>query len=139
LLSLFASIRIFIWIVGIGTIMAGIIGVSNIMLISVRERTREIGIRKALGATPRTIVSQIVLEALIITGTSGYAGLMAGLGLLTLVRRTMPPNDFFYNPDANLGVVLGATALLVVAGVLAGYFPARLAARINPVEALRAE
>ncbi len=136
--GLFAGIRIFIWIVGIGTILAGIIGVSNIMLISVHERTREIGVRKALGATPRTIVGQIVTEALLITSVSGYVGLVFGLGLLELIRRYAPPSDFFLNPEANLGVVLSATALLIVAGVAAGYFPARMAARINPVEALRA-
>ena len=129
----------FIWIVGLGTILAGIIGVSNIMLISVRERTKEIGLRKALGATPRTIVNQIVLESLVITSASGYVGLVAGLGVLALVRRYVPANDYFRNPDANLGVVVGATVVLIIAGVLAGYFPARIAARINPVEALRAE
>lgn len=138
-LGLFASIELFVWIVGIGTILAGIVGVSNIMLISVRERTKEIGIRKALGATPGVIVRQIVTEALIITSTSGYLGMVAGIGLLELVRRFVPPNDYFRNPEADLGVVGAATLVLVVAGVLAGWFPARLAARINPVEALRAE
>ena len=137
--SLFDSISLFIWIVGIGTILAGIVGVSNIMLISVRERTKEIGVRKALGATPSTIVRQIVMEALVITGVSGYAGLVLGLGMLELVSTYVPPNDYFRHPEANLSVVVGATVLLVVSGVLAGYFPARLAARINPVEALRAE
>jgi putative ABC transport system permease protein len=137
--SLFTSIRIFIWIVGIGTILAGIVGVSNIMLIAVRERTREIGIRKALGATPSTIVRQIVVESLVITGVSGYLGLSAGLGALELIDRFVPPSDFFRHPEANFAVVVGATVLLIVSGVLAGYFPARLAARINPVEALRAE
>ena len=123
----------------IGTILAGIVGVSNIMLISVRERTKEIGVRKALGATPSTIVRQIVMEALVITGVSGYVGLVLGLGMLELVTKYVPPNDYFRNPEANLSVVIGATVLLVISGVLAGYFPARLAARINPVEALRAE
>jgi putative ABC transport system permease protein len=137
--SLFEAISVFIWIVGIGTILAGIVGVSNIMLISVRERTKEIGLRKALGATPRTIVGQIVMEALIITSVSGYLGLMAGLGVLEAVRTYVPPNDYFRNPEANLSVVVGATILLIIAGVLAGYFPARVAARINPVEALRSE
>ena len=137
--SLFSAINLFIWIVGIGTILAGIIGVSNIMLIAVRERTREIGVRKALGATPATIVKQIVLEALVITSVSGYIGLIAGLGVIELVREYVPPSDLFRNPDADLSVVVGATILLIVSGVLAGFFPARLAAKINPVEALRAE
>ncbi|MEZ4441014.1 MAG: ABC transporter permease [Polyangiaceae bacterium] len=137
--NLFAGIDLFIWIVGIGTILAGIVGVSNIMLISVRERTREIGLRKALGATPRTIVSQIIMEALVITSVSGYLGLMAGLGLLEAAKVYVPKSDFFQNPEADLGVVVSATLLLIVSGVLAGYFPARLAAQVNPVEALRAE
>lgn len=137
--SLFASIRLFIWIVGIGTILAGIIGVSNIMLISVRERTKEIGVRKAIGATPGTIVRQIVVESLVITASSGYLGMVAGLFALELVRKYVPPSDFFMNPEANLGVVGAATVMLVISGLLAAYFPARLAARINPVEALRAE
>ncbi len=136
--SLFASIRMFIWIVGIGTILAGIIGVSNIMLISVRERTKEIGIRKALGATPKTIVRQIIVESLVITSSSGYVGLVGGLGMLELARKYVPPSDYFMNPEANLGVVLSATVLLILSGLLAAYFPARLASRINPVEALRA-
>lgn len=136
---LFRRIRVFIWIVGIGTIVAGIVGVSNIMLISVRERTREIGIKKALGATPWAIVSQILLESLIVTGVSGYGGLIAGVGLLELVRTKLPPSDFFRNPEVDLSVVLGALALLVFSGLLAGYFPARLAAKVNPIVALRAE
>lgn len=139
ILSLFQRIRLFIWIVGFGTIVAGIVGVSNIMLISVRERTREIGIRKALGATPWAIVSQIILEALVVTGTSGYVGLAAGVGLIELVRKHVPPSGYFRNPDVDLGVAIGATMLLVFAGLLAGYFPARLAAKVNPIVALRAD
>jgi putative ABC transport system permease protein len=139
IVMLFTRIRVFIWIVGFGTIVAGIVGVSNIMLISVRERTREIGIRKAIGATPWAIVSQIMLESLVVTGTSGYAGLCAGVGLIELVRTHVPPSDYFRNPEVNLGVVAGATVLLVFAGLLAGYFPARLAAKVNPIVALRAE
>ncbi len=137
--ALFARIRMFIWIVGLGTIVAGIVGVSNIMLISVRERTKEIGIRKALGATPWKIISQILAEALVVTGTAGYVGLVAGLGLLELVRKNVPPSDYFRDPDASFGVVASATVLLVASGLLAGYFPARLAARVNPIVALRAE
>lgn len=139
IVALFERIRTFIWIVGIGTIIAGIVGVSNIMLISVRERTKEIGIRKALGATPWTIVSQILLESLIVTGTAGYLGLVAGLGLIELVRKNVPPSDFFRDPEVNLAVVAGATVLLVFSGLLAGYFPARIASKVSPIVALRAE
>lgn len=137
--TLFARIRFFIWIIGAGTIVAGIVGVSNIMLISVRERTKEIGIKKALGATPWTILSQIVMEALIVTGVSGYLGLLAGLGVIELVKANVPPSDFFRDPEANFTVVVTATLVLVFAGLLAGYFPARLAAKVNPIVALRAE
>ncbi|MEM1034255.1 MAG: ABC transporter permease [Myxococcota bacterium] len=137
--GLFDDIDLFVWIVGIGTILAGMVGVSNIMLISVRERTKEIGLRKALGATPRTIVSQIVVESLLITSGSGYLGMVSGLGLIEVIARYAPENDYFRDPSANLSVVVGATVILVVCGVLAGYFPARLAARIQPVEALRAD
>lgn len=139
LMSVFANLRVFIWIVGIGTILAGVVGVSNIMLISVRERTREIGLRKALGAEPGAIIRQIVFESLIITSVSGYAGLIAGLGLVEFINRSLPPVGMFRNPDADIAVVLGATAVIVVCGVVAGYVPARIAARINPVEALRSE
>lgn len=139
IIGLFARIRFFIWIVGFGTIVAGIVGVSNIMLISVRERTKEIGIRKALGATPWKIVSQILLEALVVTGTSGYLGLVAGLALIEIVRRYVPPNDYFRSPQVDLGVAVGATVVLVFSGLLAGYFPARMAAKVSPIVALRAE
>lgn len=137
--TLFERIRFFIWIIGAGTIVAGIVGVSNIMLISVRERTKEIGIKKALGATPWTILSQIVMEALVVTGISGYTGLLAGLGVIELVKKYVPPSDFFRDPEANFTVVVSATVVLVLAGLLAGYFPARLAAKVNPIVALRAE
>ncbi|MDP4280604.1 MAG: ABC transporter permease [Bacteroidota bacterium] len=137
--SLFAGIRLFIWIIGIGTIIAGVVGVSNIMMISVKERTKEIGVRKALGATPYSIVSLVLREAILITGFSGYVGLVLGVGLLELISIKMPPFDFFKNPQADLGIALGATILLIVAGVLAGLFPAMSAARVKPVEALRDE
>lgn len=139
ILNLFRRIRAFIWIVGIGTIIAGIVGVSNIMLISVRERTKEIGVRKALGATPWAILSQIMLEALIVTGVSGYLGLFVGMGVIEFVRNNVPPSDFFRNPTVDFGAMVGATLLLVFSAMLAGFFPARLAAKVNPVVALRAE
>jgi putative ABC transport system permease protein len=137
--GLFRAIRGFIWIIGLGTIAAGVVGVSNIMLISVQERTREIGVRKAIGAPPSSIVLMIVEEALAITVVSGYSGLVAGVGLLTLAQRALPPTPFFKRPDVDLGVAVGATLVLVVCGVLAGLFPALRAARINPIAALRVE
>jgi putative ABC transport system permease protein len=137
--GLFRAIRSFIWIIGLGTILAGVVGVSNIMLISVQERTREIGVRKAVGAPPWSIVLMIVEEALAITLVSGYLGLVAGVGTLTLAQRLLPPTPFFRQPDVDIAVGIGATAVLVVAGVLAGLFPALRAARINPIAALRVE
>jgi putative ABC transport system permease protein len=139
IMGIIIGINIFVWLIGIGTIIAGVVGVSNIMLISVKERTKEIGIRKALGATPWSIVSQIMLEALLITGVSGYIGLMAGVGLLEAAKTLIPPTDFFRQPEVDLGVAISAVVVLVVAGSLAGFFPARQAAKVNPVVALRDE
>jgi putative ABC transport system permease protein len=139
-LNLFASIRLFIWIIGIGTIIAGVVGVSNIMMIVVKERTQEIGIRKALGATPWSIVSLILLESVLITSFAGYIGLVMGVGLLELVSPVFANSDtFFKNPEVNISVALGATAVMVVSGMLAGFVPARKAAKIQPIEALRYE
>jgi putative ABC transport system permease protein len=138
--SLMQGIRIFIWVVGIGTLLAGVVGVSNIMLVAVKERTREIGIRKALGATPRSIVGLILAESVLITGFAGYLGLMAGVGVLALVSGALPAeSSFFRNPQVDLRVALWATVLLVVAGAIAGFFPARRAASVQPVVALRDE
>jgi len=139
IMSLFTGIRIFIWIVGIGTIIAGIVGISNIMMIVVKERTKEIGIRKALGATPFSIVSLILLESVVITSLAGYLGLIGGIGLLELINKTVPPSDFFRNPQANINIALTAMVILVIAGVIAGYIPARKATSVKPVEALRTE
>ena len=128
-----------IWIVGIGTIIAGIVGISNIMLISVKERTREIGLRKALGATPMSIVSLIMQEALMITSIAGYCGLVAGVLVVEGINKYVPENDFIRNPEVDFGVVVSATLLLIASGALAGFFPARKAAKVNPVVALRDE
>jgi len=138
-MKLFQGIRLFIWIIGIGTIIAGIVGVSNIMMIVVKDRTKEIGIRKALGATPWSIISLVMQESILITGFAGYVGLLLGIGLLELVSKYMPPSDFFRNPEADFGIAVSATILLILAGAIAGFVPARKAAAIKPVEALRDE
>jgi putative ABC transport system permease protein len=138
IMDLFAAIRIFIWIVGIGTIIAGIVGVSNIMMIAVKERTKEIGIRKSMGATPNSIILLILQESLFITGFAGYVGLVLGVGLLELISPHLQ-TEFFRNPEANIQVAISATIVLIFAGLVAGYIPARKAATIKPVEALRDE
>lgn len=139
LLNLFSSIRIFIWVIGIGTIIAGIVGISNIMLISVKDRTREIGIRKALGATPGSIVNLILTEALLITAVSGYIGLVAGVTVVELASAYMPKVALFQQPEVDFQVAIGALVLLVMSGLIAGFVPARRAALILPMEALRDE
>jgi putative ABC transport system permease protein len=138
-MNLFSSIRIFIWVIGIGTIIAGIVGVSNIMLISVKERTRELGIRKALGATPWSIINLILTESVMITAFSGYIGLVAGVGVIELASAHIPAVELFQNPQVDFKAAVGAIILLVLAGLIAGFIPARKAANILPVEALRNE
>jgi putative ABC transport system permease protein len=137
--QIFAIIRAFLWIVGIGTITASVIGVSNIMLISVAERTVEIGVRKALGATPTSIVAMIIKESMFVTAIAGYLGLVAGVGLLEFFNRVLPENDYITDPQVDINVALVALAMLVVSGVIAGFIPAQRAARISPIAALRDE
>jgi len=139
LTNVFRWIRVFVWAVGVGTLLAGIVGIGNIMLISVAERTKEIGIRKALGATPASIIRMVLGEALVLTTVSGYAGLVAGVGVVELVAAKFPEAPFFRQPSVSLEIALGATALIIAAGALAGFFPAYRAARVNPIVALRSE
>src|SRR5262245_40327252 len=138
-LQIFMGIRVFVMFMGMCSIVAGVIGVSNIMMIAVRERTREIGVRKALGARPSHIVTSIVQESVFITTIAGYLGLVAGVGGLDLIDRLIPPTDMFAHPQVDFSIAIGATVLLVIAGALAGLFPARAAARVNPIHALRDE
>lgn len=137
--SLFSGIRILIWIIGIGTLLSGIIGISNIMMIIVKERTKEIGICRAIGATPAVIISQILLETLILTFIAGYLGLVAGIGLLELVNHFNLASEYLQNPTVNISIALKALGLLVFSGALAGLLPAYRSVHIKPVDALKSE
>lgn len=150
-MKIFGGINLFVTIVGIFTLIAGIVGVSNIMLVSVKERTREIGIRKAIGAPPASILRSIVIESILITAIFGYLGMILGIGLTEIVNFILeqgaaqqdassgPQMSVFKNPTVQLSYVLFSTLILVIAGVIAGYMPARRATRIKPIEAMREE
>ncbi|MBN2636094.1 MAG: ABC transporter permease [Prolixibacteraceae bacterium] len=151
-MKIFQAINIFIWIIGIGTLIAGVVGVSNIMLIVVKERTKEIGIRKAIGASPRSVIGLILLESILITTIAGYVGLVIGTGLMEVLNifveqqfaasaatNSGQGETIFRNPTVDLNVAMMATLLLIIAGTFAGYIPAKRAARIKPIVALRDE
>ncbi|MEH6513650.1 ABC transporter permease [Maribacter arcticus] len=136
--SLMGGIKFFFWFVGVCTIIAGIVGVSNIMLIVVKERTREIGIRKALGAKPWSIVGMILHEAIFITAIAGFSGLILSMGLLEIVGPHVEV-DYVLNPSVDFNVALTTVFVLIFAGAVAGFFPAWRAAKIQVIEALRDE
>ncbi|WP_423997766.1 ABC transporter permease [Maribacter sp. IgM3_T14_3] len=136
--SLMGGIKFFFWFVGVCTIIAGIVGVSNIMLIVVKERTREIGIRKALGAKPWSIVGMILHEAIFITAIAGFTGLILSMGLLEIVGPHVEV-DYVLNPSVNFNVALTTVFVLIFAGAVAGFFPAWRAAKIHVIEALKDE
>lgn len=141
--GLFTGINVLIWIVGIGTLFAGVIGVSNIMLIVVKERTHEIGIQRSIGATPWKIIGQILMESVSLTALSGMIGLVLGVALLELINYQMSNSGsdgaMFKNPEVDFSIAVTALIVLIFAGIFAGFIPARKAVSIKPVEALRAE
>lgn len=149
-MNIFSTIDLFVLFIGLCTLIAGIVGVGNIMVITVRERTREFGIKKALGATPGNILLSILLESVVITTLFGYIGMILGVGLLELIGKAMNMGSgggsggensvsVFKDPSVDLNTVLLATLILILAGLIAGYIPARKAVRIKPIEAMRAE
>ncbi len=136
----FASVlQYIISFVGIGTLLAGIIGISNIMVFVVKERTKELGIRKAIGATPKSIVGMILHEAIFITTISGYVGLLTGVVFLNYIGDKLEEEYFITNPGIDLSTGVTATIILIAFGAFAGYLPAKRAAQIKPIEALRDE
>lgn len=134
------GIAALIWIVGLGTLFAGAIGVSNIMLVTVRERTREIGIRRALGATPRNIIGQILSESIVLTLVAGLSGIVIGVGLLRATGIVLSQGDqFFKDPQISFGMAMASLIILIIIGTFAGYLPAQRAMLIKPVEAIGEE
>lgn len=128
-----------VWIIGILTLLSGIVGVSNIMFVSVRERTHEIGIRRAIGARPRSILFQIVSESVAITTLFGYIGIVCGTAVTALIATIFNGSNFLKDPTVNLSIAFEVTIVLIIAGAIAGFFPAMKAIRIRPVEALHNE
>lgn len=143
---LFMGINSLVWLVGMGTLLAGIIGVSNIMMVTVRERTNEIGVRRALGAKPFNIISQVMSESLLLTALAGLMGLCLGVFLLDLVAKVMFSGDanvsndsFFDVPEIHIGTAIIATVVLLISGLFAGLIPAWRAMQIKAIDAIREE
>lgn len=130
------GLTVIILVIGFGTLIAGIVGISNIMIFIVKERTKEIGIRKALGASPRSIVSIILIESILITAIAGYVGLLIGVGVIELSAPVLK-EYFIKDPGVSNSLVIGATLTLIGAGAIAGYLPAKKASKIKPIVALR--
>ena len=140
---LFTGISFLSWFVGTLTLFAGAVGTSNIMLVVVRERTKEIGVQRALGATPWRIIRQIITESIFLNTAAGYMGLLLSIGLVELAAFLLRKLDvrtfFFYNPEVDIKVAMLALAILVVSGAIAGLLPAKRAVSIKPIDALRSE
>ena len=142
--SIFTGIQLFLWLIGLGTLIAGIVGISNIMLVTVKERTKEFGIRKALGAKPRNIISLILCESLIITASFGYLGLLSGMLVIGALAEMFPAPEpgaemqmtAFMNPEIDMGIAIAAIVILIIAALLAALVPARKAIEVKPIEAL---
>lgn len=132
-------INIAVWVIGLLTLLTGIVGVSNIMFVSVRERTHEIGIRRAIGAAPRHILTQILAESVSITAVFGYMGVFGGMVILQIINAVIGDVDGFKNPTVDISIAIEVTVALIAAGTLAGLFPALKALKVKPVEALRDE
>ena len=141
--KVFGFINIFLIIVGLASMMAGIVGVGNIMVITVKERTREIGIRKAIGASPASVLRLIIFESIFVTTCAGYAGIVTGVGITellgSLLTSQVEGTTMFLNPTVNISTIIGATLLLILCGVGAGLIPALKAVKVKPIEAMRAE
>jgi len=141
--GLFTGITALMWIVGIGTLIAGVVGVSNIMLVIVKERTQEIGIRRAIGATPRSIIAQIINESVFLTGMAGYLGLFLGVIIIELINKGIGDggggNSPFKHPEVDIKVAMTALSILIVCGIFAGIVPARRAVSMKPIDAIREE
>ncbi|WP_461629411.1 ABC transporter permease [Labilibaculum euxinus] len=141
--NLFIGIAGLIWIVGIGTLIAGIIGVSNIMLFIVKKRTKEIGIQRALGASPSVIISSILTESVVLTAIAGWFGLVFGVIILELINKAIQSgggdNSMFTNPEVDFNVAIIALGILILAGIFAGIIPAKRAMEIRPIDAIRDE
>ena len=144
-MRIFNTINIFIWVIGIAMLISGVVGVSNIMRITVKERTNEIGIRKALGAKPRSILLSIVMESLVITTIFGYIGMMCGIGVTEIISSIMETTgglgdgngmSVFVDPTVDVSIMISATLVLIISGVAAGFAPAWNSVKVKPIEAM---